>query len=530
MTWGLCICLLLAVFPTQPSRAADLLTVAEKSDYTATARYEDVTAFIDELARESAIVRRGVLGRSVEGRDLPLVILADPPVASAEEAARSGKLVVFAFGDIHAGEVCGKEALLMLAREIARGRADPLLKRLIIVFAPIFNADGNERMAKDNRPGQNGPSAGMGQRANAQGLDLNRDYVKLESPEVRALVRFLNAWDPAVIIDTHTTNGSFHRYAITYAGPRNPAGDAALIAYVRGRMLPTLTRVLASRGGYASFFYGFFDREKTRWETYPALPRYGTPYRGLRNRIGILSEAYAYAPYRVRILATKAFVRSCLEYAASHGNEIQQVLKEADRRTIAAGARPDGKDLVGIRSEARAFEQPVSIEGWVEREDEDGHRSATKEPKRYAVQHVGRFAATKSVARPYGYLIPGDHPDVIDKLRQHGIRVARLKEAADLRVEAYRVERIERAERLFQKHRLVTVTAARHAETRRVPAGTAVVLTAQRLGTLAVYLLEPEADDGLTTWNFFDRGLAAGSEFPVLRLPTRQRLVLRPLE
>src|SRR5262249_54467314 len=156
------------------------------------------------------------LGISVEGRKLPLLILADPPISTPQEAARNKKLVVYAQGNIHAGEVDGKEALLMLARDLATAKERPLLKDLVIVIAPIFNASGNEKISKQNRRGQIGPEEGAGARQNAQGLDLNRDFVKLESPEVRSLVRFFNKWNPAVFIDCHTTNGSYHRYTITY--------------------------------------------------------------------------------------------------------------------------------------------------------------------------------------------------------------------------------------------------------------------------------------------------------------------------
>src|SRR5947208_2351702 len=185
-----------------------LLTVAEKSDYKATSRHAEVVDFCERLAKAApGVVRLGELGTSAEGRKLPLVILADPPVATAEQAARSGKLVVFAMGNIHAGEVDGKEGLLMLVRDLATAPSHQLLKDIIIVFAPIFNADGNERMSRNNRPGQKGPEEGMAIRENAQGFDLNRDFVKLETPEVRALVRFFTQWNPAIVVDTHTTNG-----------------------------------------------------------------------------------------------------------------------------------------------------------------------------------------------------------------------------------------------------------------------------------------------------------------------------------
>lgn len=511
-----------------------MLTVAEKSDYAATARYEEVVAFIDRLAAHSSVVRRGVLGVSVEGRELPLVILANPPVASAAEA-RAGRghsaclkpqgggggddrLVAFAFGNIHAGEVCGKEALLMLAREIAARPDHPLLEDLIIVIAPIFNADGNERVSKDNRPGQDGPREGMGVRHNAQGLDLNRDFVKLESPEVRAQVRFLNEWDPAIIIDTHTTNGSYHRYTITYDGPRNPAGDAGVIDFVRRKMLPEVSRRLERRTGYKSFFYGNFDDDRSVWETYPCVPRFGTIYRGLRNRIEVLSEAYSYAPYKDRVLATREFVRECLEHVAENRREVRRLLAEADRRTIAAGQAAGEGQPVGIRFDAGVFDEPVTIDGFVEKKDEGGRWRPTKEPKAYRVKHAENHRATKSVPRPCAYLVPAECAAAIENLRLHGIELHRLAAAATADVEVYRVDAIVRSPREFQGHREATVAATRRRERREIPAGMAVVKTAQPLGTLAVYLLEPESEDGLTTWNFFDAGLAEGRDHPVMRV------------
>ncbi|MCZ6651803.1 MAG: DPP IV N-terminal domain-containing protein [Planctomycetota bacterium] len=511
-------------------------TVAERSGFQATARYDEVMAFIDKLKPLAPQLRLGELGRSSEGRSIPLLILADPPIATAEEAMDSGKLIAFAFGNIHAGEVCGKEALLMLAREIGTTPDHPLLKDLIIVFAPIYNTDGNERMSKTSRPGQLGPAQGQGQRANAQGLDLNRDYVKLESPEARALVRFMNHWNPAIIIDTHTTNGSHHQYTITYAAPRHPAGDREVIEYVRDTMLPAVTSSLFKETGYKSFFYGNFNKEHTRWSTYPAMPRYGTPYRGLRNRIAILSEAYSYAPYRDRVLATRDFVRHCFQYAAAHNNEIAALLEAARQRTIDAGNTPRADDMVPIRTTLAAFDQPVAVEGFVE-ETEDGRTVATDQARSYEVRHFGRFESALSVRRPFAYLFPaaltGIAAGIVEKLQQHGIEVEELREDIELDLQVYDVQKVTHAERSFQKHNLVTLEVESRTETRRVQAGAILVRTAQELGTLAVQLLEPQSEDGLTTWNFFDDALHEGQAFPVVRLlepVSLTRCAVRPLE
>ena len=182
------------------------------------------------------------------------------------------------------------------------------MKDLILAVAPIYNADGNERVSKTNRPGQVGPEEGMGQRANARGLDLNRDFIKLEAPETRGLVQFLNEWNPHLFIDTHTTNGSYHRYTITYDGPKNPAGDPKIDRLHAQTFFPEVTADFEKRTEVKAFYYGNFDRDHTKWTTYPAEARYGTTYVGLRNRLSVLSEAYAYAPYKTRVLATRDFV------------------------------------------------------------------------------------------------------------------------------------------------------------------------------------------------------------------------------
>src|SRR5262245_2031930 len=327
--------LIASVVGTWRGHAEPPLTVAERSNYTAGSRHAEVVAFCEQLAKESPLVRLGELGTSHEGRKLPLLIVADPPIASAQAAAASGKLVVFAMGNIHAGEIDGKEALLMLARDLALAKERPLLKDLILVFAPIFNADGNDKMAK-NRLGQAGPPL-VGTRANAQGFDLNRDFVKLESPEVRSLVRFLNKWDPAVFIDCHTTNGSYHRYAITYEGGRHPAGDGKLLAHVRDEMLADVGKRLEKDTGFKSWFYGIATPDHSPWETLRPNPRVGIQYVGLRNRVAILSESYSYAPFKERVRASRGFVKSILEYAAENREKLAKLLSEARDATVKAG-------------------------------------------------------------------------------------------------------------------------------------------------------------------------------------------------
>jgi hypothetical protein len=530
--------MILALLMTLHAVSASTETVAESSDFTATCTHADVMRIVEALDVQSDLVNVITFGESVEHKSLPLLILADPPCAApptrTEREAGDDRLVIFAFGNIHAGEVCGKEALLMLAREWTDHPPTHLLDDCIILFAPIYNADGNDRMSPDNRPGQIGPTAGMGERPNAQGFDLNRDYVKLEAPETRAMVKLLNEWDPDLIIDTHTTNGSRHRYAMTFAAPLNPSGHPEPIGFVHSTMLPDVAQRLRDATGYESFYYGNADRAHTQWFTYSAQARYGGNYHGLRGHLSVLSEAYSYIPFRDRIEVTRAFVRELINYADEHHEDIREMRERVKRDIINAGENPQPDDVVGIRHRIAAFARPVTLLGYEPRGNtpQTTHVIPPTEddvPRDYTVVHLGRFEMERGVNRPGGYLVPIDLTTVLEILRAHGVT---MEPAAGMyTVERYTITDVDRAPRAFQGHRnvLVEAEAARDtvdfvtpADGRPAPARMMFIPTAQPLGTLIVYLLEPESEDGLTAWNFFDEYLEAGRDFPVLRVVDRR--------
>ncbi len=511
--WWTGVAVLLTIAAPMVSAQA-LLTVAEKSDYKATSKHAEVVEYCQRLATLSPLVRVAELGVTTEGRKLPLVIVAEPPLATPEEAVRSGKLVVFAMGNIHAGEVDGKEALLMLMRDLVLTKDRPLLKDLVLLFVPNFNADGGDRFDK-NRPWQNGPVE-VGIRPNAQGFDLNRDYIKLESPEVRALVHFFTRWDPAIMIDMHTTDGSYHNHTITYDSPRHPAFNAALVEFTRDTMLPDVGKLLTKRSGYLANYYGNFDKKKTIWEAAPTQPRFGTQYVGFRNRIAILCESYVYASYRDRVLASRDFALSCFEYAAQNKEIVRKLLKEAETDA--------GKSKLALRCKDVPLKNitVVGIEG--------GKTTPPGTTKEYVVSYIGKSVSTVSVERPFAYLIPASYGKVRDNLLRHGIKLEELTADAELTVEAYRVDRIIAEAKEFQKHKLETVDVTPRQAKATVKQGTIVVRSAQPLGTLAAYLLEPQAEDGLCAWNFFDEGLKLGADYPVLRLPAAAALTTRPAD
>ncbi len=496
---------------------------AERTNYEETSGYQDVVAFVDALARRSDRVRVETFGRTEEGRALPLLIVADPPVATPREAAASGKPVVFVFANIHGGEVEGKEALHEIGRRLALGDLRALLERVVVLIAPIYNADGNERVDLANRTAQNGPVAGVGRRENAKGLDLNRDFVKLEAAETRALVGAIDRWDPHVTLDLHTTNGSYHGYHLTYSIPLNPNVDARILSYHRDRMMPALGRAMVERHRFRTYYYGNFSgpAEDRTWRAFDHRPRIGQNYVGFRNRLTILSEAYSYLGFQRRIEVTAAFVEEILRFAAANGAEIRDLTRRADLDA----QRLPGRSM-GVAFEMRPLAEPVEIlTGEVVRvkNPRSGREmTAMVEDKTTPVRmrDFGVFAATKSIAAPSAWLLRREAATevAIEKLLAHGIVVEELTGALTAEVESFAIAQAVRSPRAFQGHNEVRLAGEYRKETVGFAAGSIVVRASQPLGALAFYLLEAESDDSLATWNFLDSYAAAGKTYPVYRL------------
>jgi len=508
------------------------LTVAERSEWKATSRYDDVMSFIRSLQKLSPYLRVETMAKTTEGRDIPLLVIGNPLPAPPSSSRHDGRGTIYIQANIHAGEVEGKEASLMLARDILLAPDLPYLDKLVILMSPIFNADGNEKISPENRRHQGGPEQGVGVRHNGQNLDLNRDSIKLESPELRGLLEnvFLR-WDPLLLIDCHTTNGSFHEEVVTYSWGLNPNGDAAIVAYQRDKMMPEIEALLEKKYATPAVGYGGFRDFKAPekgWETLEPQPRYVTNYVGLRNRLSILDENYVYADFRTRVRGNYNFLRAILDYCAAHVEEIKNLVAEADRKAIGRGLAPSEKDVFFVEYELRPLKNPVTVHAYETEvipraEGQWPEMRSTGKVNVLTVPYYSDWVGTRSVRFPFAYLINNPDPEIAVKLRQHGLNVERLTEAATLEVEAFRIKELKSAERAYQGHHLNAVKGEYAVERKEFPVGALFVPTAQPLGSLAAYLLEPESDDGLLVWNVFDRVIVPQwsrelQTYPVYRL------------
>ncbi len=549
------LCSPLACAPTPSSSSADigsLLTPAESSNFEETTRYADVVELMEAFAASSDRMHMTTFGYTYEGRALPMMVVGDVADASPAAVLASGKTRVWIQGGIHSGEACGKEAMLIMLRDLAMGEHTEWDDSLVLLIAPLYNADGNELVKVDNRGSQNGPVAGMGQRPNAQGYDLNRDHIKLDTPEARSLVQMMNNYDPHVAVDLHTTNGTRHAYYVTYSPPLHPNTYNQIDEMLRGDWLPTVTQSIKDKHGWDYYYYGNAGfsgggggrrggrggargasgrRGATAggrggagdgrgqgmqvWRTFDYRPRFNNNYVGLRNRFAILSEAYSYATFEDRVMASLWFVEEILHYAASNGDAIRQIVVAADEHSII------GEDLA-VRAAFVPSEEPVEILMGETEPVLNPYSGRTITQRLDVVNPVmmleaGTAQPTETETVPAAYFVPANEQAALIKLELHGVMMEPLGEEITVQAEQFVIQSSTEAERPFQGHNERTLEGSWEPTEVTLPADTIVVLVGQPLGRLAFSLLEPRSDDGLTNWNVFDRSLAGVAVFPVLR-------------
>ncbi len=507
------------------------VTHAEATDYTATSSYADVAAFVDELARMDQSLHVTTFGTTTEGRDLPLLVWGAPS-GDPEAIRATNKTRVLVFANIHAGEVAGKEAALMVARDLVQGLREEWTDSLVVLIAPIYNADGNERMEFGNRPRQLGPVDGMGQRPNAMGLDLNRDFMKLRAPESNGLVGLIRDADPHVVVDLHTTNGTFMGYHLTYAPGLSPNTPKAISDDLYDRWLPAISDAILASDDWSTYHYGnvpgAFGEGSVAprgWYSFSAQPRFSTNYVGLRNRYAILSEAYSYATFEERVLVTKRFVEEILNQAWANASHVRQTVEAADGASVVGDelavrttwAQQGGPTEILLGAVDTVY-HPVTAERMYERRD-------VRTPE--TMPAFVRFTASESVVAPQAYLLSTAVPGadaVRDLLVAHGVRFDTTFAWGTAR-QRFVVDSVRVAGRLFQNVRqrepfgawtpveAETGSRPRLAPSLRIPVD-------QPLGRLIVALMEPRSDDGVIAWTLLHvSGVEVGDSLPIERIP-----------
>jgi hypothetical protein len=507
--------LTLLLIAAEVSGQISFQTVAENSDFKSTSNYSDVQTFIGHLIKSSPLIRLENMAVSAEGRNVPLLIIGNPLPKSPKNLVNDNRIVVYIQANIHAGEVEGKEAVLMYIRDLLKEKSPDILKDVVLLICPLFNPDGNEKISPLNRTYQNGPVNGVGVRYNGQFLDLNRDAMKAESPEVRGvLTRVFDKWNPAVFMDCHTTDGSYHVEPTTFTWMVNPNGDNSLIAYMRDKMMPQMSKTLSEKYKTENCFYGeFFDMTDPEkgWVLDASEPRYMSNYYGIRNRLGILNENYVYADFKSRVMGCYYLIHSLLDYVSVYKSEIKNMLSDVDNKTISRGSNPAVTDSFAIEYRVRPLPAKVTVRTYEAEmvNDANGRKNyrRTENQKDVTVPYYIDYYATKNVKFPYAYLITTYDQAITDLLKAHGIKLEKLTFDSKIDVQRFEISTLKGTTRLNQGHYTNTIDGKYISGPIDFAAGTLVVRTAQPLANVAAYLLEPQSNDGMIVWNFFDRYL-----------------------
>ncbi len=495
--------------------------VPEATSWARTSTLSDVAAFMGQLAKaHSALVPYappGAPNRTETGKALRAWRLP---------ATKAGALRVYLNGNIHAGEVEGKEAIQILLREVLEGRHPALREGIELVVMPCYNADGTDALDPSHRRHQPNPASGVGRRETDRGLDLNRDAMKAEAPNTRWFLAMLRDFDPHAVFDLHTTNGSTHGFHLTWAPALTLGGDPELLAFNR-RLLVEVRGQLKAQG-LPTWDYGNFEPDPRsgkpveRWESYDPLPRYLVNYAGLQGRLGILSEAYVYRTFEQRVLDTRAFVLRCLAWMASHPREVEKATAGRNVSLLPGAVLPLGARL--LETEKAAFEI-VDLE-----KDAQGLPVGEKGRRAVTLPSLTTFEEVPEgrVRVPAGFLVDGGWADRVRPLLEaHGVKVLPGSARPALAPAFFTESGRKVATRAFQGVFELELQGRWSAEAPKgyapwTPADLARALWVpldQPRGRVAFYLLDPRSPDSLAHWGFFHSVLLRGGWGEAARFP-----------
>lgn len=488
----------------------DWTTYYEKSGYKATPRYDETIAYCLQLAEASPMIHYETLGTSPQGRELPLLIIDKKHRFNPRAVRNAGNAVVLIQACIHAGEPDGKDAGLMLLRDmVIKKQYSNLLNHLTILFVPIFNVDGHEHFNAYNRINQDGPEE-MGWRTTAQHYNLNRDFLKADAPEMQAWLKMFDKWLPDFFIDTHVTDGADYQYVLTYQMETLGTMDTALTRWQNQVYVPQMEAKM-QEAGFPVFPYVSFRRwhdPRSGLVLRVAPPMISQGYSALQNRPGLLVETHMLKDYKSRVTATYELLRHSLSILNNQHRHLVKLNQQADSivRTKAFRQQPlpvnysispnDSVMVDFLGFEYQGIPSDVTDGTWFQYSD-----TATT----FNLPMFDLPVVEDSVFLPEAYIIPVEWTAVIDRLRYHSIQMRYLQQSDTLLVETYRFSNVKWRTTPYENHQMITHFDM---ETDTLPMpfakGSAIVRTNQRTARIIAYLLEPRADGSLLKWGFFN--------------------------
>lgn len=464
--------------------------------------YDETFSWLDKLIATSDKLHKVSLGKSPQGRDIWMIVASQEGVNTPEELQANGKPSLLVQAGIHSGEIDGKDAGMMLLRDMVMGDKQVLLDGANLLFVPIFSVDAHERSGQFNRVNQRGPVE-MGWRTTANNLNLNRDYAKADSLEMQHMLAAINRWQPDLYIDVHVTDGIDYQYDVTFGYNLAQGLSPASYRWLNDKYRPLVEQALTAQGHVPGpLVFAIDNRDMSQgMSLWNASPRYSNGYGDARHLPTILIENHSLKPFKQRVLGTYVMLASTLEILGEQGTSLRSAIKQdsyrySDRITLTwqSEKQPKGWDFKGI--DYRLEQSPISGETVVR---------WTGEPKLYEnLPVIGNTQAEIKVNRPSAYYIPPQWQEVIERLNIHGIRMTRLEQPTELTLTQYQFGEPTFAAKDYEGRQRVSASVSSHKTKLELPAGTVKISTQQPLGDLAILLLEPQSPDSLLQWGFFN--------------------------
>ncbi len=501
--------LILSPWPNAFGQKDEWLTYYEKSGFKGTPRYDETISYCKRLDQASPWITYTTFGTSPQGRKLPLLIIDKNGYFDPSSARRSGNLVVLIMAGIHPGEIDGKDAMLMLFRDIGILQEDTdLLDHLTVLFIPIFNVDGHERFSPYNRINQDGPEE-MGWRTTAQNLNLNRDFLKADTPEMQAWLKLFQQWLPDFCIDIHVTDGADYQYASTYGIETFGNMDQGLTTWAESNLAPVMEQKM-DEAGYPIFPYVMFRKwhdPRSGLRSGAASPRFSIGYAAIQNRIALLIENHSLKDYNTRVSASYEQVKIILRLLNMQYTELKALNDIADSFTASAHLRDapfalqftTGKDSIMLEFRGVGYDKVTSdLTGG------DWFQYHPDKPQTFQIPYFNHQEQSVSVRLPEAYIIPPEWSPVIDRLGLHGIKYFILKKPGNILVQSYKFKDPSWNKNPYEGRFPLTVNYDTILEEREYPAGSVLIDMNQRTARVIAHIFEPDAPDSYVGWGFFN--------------------------
>lgn len=489
------------------------LSKFEKSGYLETERYEETINYFRKLANHSEFAKLFSFGISPQGRDLYCLVISKDKAFNPKEVKKNDKPIILIINGIHSGEIEGKDASMLLLREMLISKEkENLLNSVVLLVVPIFNVDGHERFSAYNRINQNGPKE-MGWRTTSQNLNLNRDWMKADAPEMQAMLKLFSSWLPDFLIDTHTTDGADYQYTITYGIEKFQNIYSGTAYWIKNNFIPYLedrvnntgfkvTKYIALRNWSAGLDSGIVN--------WAATPRFSNGYAAVQNRPALLIETHMLKPYKDRVFATEAMIESAIKYINEHPNELLKLNADADSSSMKEFHTDEKYLPVSFYTTNKHKE--ILFKGIQYRKDSSWVSGAKKivytgKKTDMNVSYYYDVRVRDSVSVPVAYLIPkewGEWDNIIERIKMHGIKVEELLEDNLMEVTRYRFKNVNFASSSYEGHQRVDCDYDTLHETLMIPRGTYIINTNQRTIRVIANLLEPKSEDSFLRWGFFN--------------------------